>query len=336
MLPIRRRHHACVVECDDGDGLDSLEAGRGPPMERWSNRVFRDGTPRSLRETPLLLLAGVAIFVIWAIVLAGVLLRDDEPDSVVGLAADQPTATATASPTPSETAAIATGTIHAATIPPATATNTVTQLPSTTDTTTSATTVAQEPSSPTEPQPTTQATRISNPALEELLDLLPALDDVPDGFVVTNEGSLALDELAALHPDPEMQRERLRVWGFTGAAERQFEAQPGSDGTPDGLTLLAAFIVEFRTADGARAAVEASHADAQAAENTDVSDARIEPLGDFTRAASGTLTIDGETLRIAYVIIQIGNRAISFAGGSPTEDPLPAVIEVAKSTLNSL
>jgi hypothetical protein len=170
----------------------------------------------------------------------------------------------------------------------------------------------------------------------ELDAVLPGLEDLPDGYVVTREGSLALDELAALHPDPATQRERLLGWGFTGAAERQFEPSPNGDAQPDILRLLSTLVVEFRTPEGARAAVEAAHADAQTAENTDVSAVEIEPLGDLSLAASGTLTIDGQTLQIAYVIIQAGDRAISFAGGSPTSDPLPAVIQIATQTLNSL
>lgn len=46
--------------------------------------------------------------------------------------------------------------------------------------------------------------------------------------------------------------------------------------------------------------------------------------------------MNGETLQVAYVTVQIGNRAIAFAGGSPTEDPLAEVIEIASRTLTSL
>ncbi|MDQ3549770.1 MAG: hypothetical protein M3439_13230 [Chloroflexota bacterium] len=305
-------------------------------MERWSKHVLRDGTPRSLRETPLLVLGGVAIFVIWAVVFATILLDDDEPGAVAGVAADQPTATATAtaSSTPSESRPIATGTTQLATIPPAAVTSAVTPPPPTAETVASEATVAPAPSTPSEPQATTQATQSNGAVLAVLVELLPTLEDLPDGFVVTNEGSLALDELAAIHPDPETQRERLRDWGFTGAIERQFEIEDGSDTTEVGMTLVTALVVEFRTPDDARAAVEASHADAQAAEDADISNVEIEPLGDFARAASGTLMINGEPLHVAYVIVQLGNRAISFAGGSPAQNPISEVVEVVNRTLN--
>lgn len=305
-------------------------------MERWGKHVLRNGTPRSLRETPLLILGGVAVFVTCAVVLAGILFNDDEPDAVAGVATDQPTATATASSTPSDSPAIATSTTQLATIPPVAVTSAVTPPVPTAETVASEATVAPAPPAPpapTEPQATTQATESDAAVLAVLVELLPTLEDLPDGFVVTNEGSLALDELAEIHPDPEMQRERLRDWGFTGAIERQFEIADGSDTSQAVLTLLTALVVEFRTPDDARAAVEASHADAQAAEGADISNVEIEPLGDFARAASGTLTVNGEPLQVAYVIVQIGNRVISFAGGSPAQDPISEVVDVVSQTL---
>jgi len=304
-------------------------------MERWGKHVLRDGTPRSLRETPLLMLGGVAVFVIWAVVFASILFNDDEPDAVAGVATDQPTATATAtaSPTPSESPAIATSTTQLATIPPVAVTSAVTPPAPTAETVASEATVAPAPTTPPEPQATAQVTESDDAVLAVLVELLPTLEDLPDGFVVTNEGSLALDELAAIHPDPDMQRERLRDWGFTGAIERQFEIEDGSDTSQVVMTLLTALVVEFRTPDDARAAVEASHADAQAAEEADIRNVEIEPLGDFARAASGTLTINGEPLHVAYVIVQIGNRVISFAGGGPAQDPISEVVEIVSQTL---
>ncbi|MGH9175776.1 MAG: hypothetical protein ACRD1H_15535, partial [Vicinamibacterales bacterium] len=131
---------------------------------------------------------------------------------------------------------------------------------------------------------------------------------------------------------PTTQRDRLVDWGFTGAVERQFEI-PSSSGEPAGMTLLAVLVVEFRSPEGARAAVEAGHADAKAAEDVDISDVVIDPLGDYTAAASGSVTIEGESMRVAYVLIQIGRRAITFAGGSPAEDPLAAIVDIAGRTV---
>ncbi len=284
---------------------------------------------------PVFIVAGVAIFVIWAIVLAGLLLRNDD-DPADSAAAIQPSATATASPTPPQAPSTATNIVQTAPTTPAVAgagtSTAVTSAP--TEAAAPEPTSATQPSTSEEPTATIPTTQPSNVAPDSLLNLLPTLDDLPDGFVVTNEESLTLDELAEVHPDPDMQRDRLRGWGFTGAAERDFEIADGSDGTTDGMTLLTALVVAFRTPEDARAAVEASHADAKAADETNIEDSAIEPLGDFALAASGTLTIGGEQLQVAYVIVQIGNHAITFAGGSPTENPIVDVVDVVNRTLN--
>jgi hypothetical protein len=303
-------------------------------LQQPGNRVTHDHSPRSLRETPLLLIASVTVFIIAAILLAGLLLRQDEPDPAAGGAAEKVEATATASATPPQTTPAAT-TPTEPTTTPAGSTGSINQ-PFPATTTAANSDASTEPAAPEEPETATTEPEISDDVPADLDAVLPGLEDLPNGYVVTREGSLALDELAALHPDPATQRERLLGWGFTGAAERQFEPSPDADAQPDILRLLATLVVEFRTPDGARAAVEAAHADAQTAENTEVSAVEIMPLGDLSLAASGTLTIDGETLQIAYVIIQAGNRAISFAGGSTTGDPLPTVIQIATQTLNSL
>jgi hypothetical protein len=303
-------------------------------MQQPNTRTSQRQTPRSLRETPLLLIAAVAVFIVAAILLAGLLLQRDEPDPAAGGAADKLEATATASATPPETTPAATSPTES-TATPSGSTGAVGRPVQATATATNPN-ASTEPTTPagTEPEPTMP--EAGDQAPSDLTNVLPGLEDLPDGYVVTNEGSLALDEVAALHPDPAMQRQRLLGWGFTGASERQFEPAPDIEAGPDVLRLLATLVVEFRTPEGARAAVDAAHADAQTASNTEVSAVEIEPLGDLSLAASGTLTIDGETLQIAYVIVQAGDLAISFAGGSATVDPLPTVIEIAIQTINSL
>ncbi len=303
-------------------------------MQQPGNRISQGHTSRSLRETPLLIVAGVTVFIIAALLLAGALFEPDEPGSADGGAADKWEPTATASAT---TPAITPAATNAGqpTMTSSGSTGAVDH-PLPASATAEDANAAPDPTTPSEPAPATEDAETRDPVPTDLLDSLPGLEDLPNGYVVTAEGSLALDELAALHPEPEPQRDRLLGWGFTGAAERHFEPEPDTDVGPDGLRLLATVVVAFRTPDGARAAVESAHADAQVAEDTDVSAVEIEPLGDLSLAASGTLTIDGETLRVAYVIIQVGNRAISFAGGSLTGDPLPAVVQIANRTLDSL
>lgn len=303
-------------------------------MQQPDNRTSQRQSPRSLRETPLLLIAAVTLFVVAAILLAGLLFRQDEPGSASGSSADKPEATATASSTPAATAPTTTSQAGSTTTP-SNSTGAVNQ-PLSATATIAATDAVTEPTATSEPEPAATPPAPGDAAPANLIDSLPGLEDIPDGYLVTAEGTLALDEVAALHPNPGPQRDRLVGWGFTGAAERQFEPAPDTETEPDGLRLLATLVVSFRTPDGARSAVEAAHADAQTAENTDVSTAEIEPLGDLSLAASGTMTIDGETLRVAYVIIQVGDRAISFAGGSQTGDPLPAVVQIASRTLDSL
>lgn len=300
-------------------------------MQRPDRNLDSDRTPRGLRETPLIVLGLVAAFVILAIVLAGVLLREEEPEPDSGGAGSRSEPTATASPTPAEATVTATSAAGTGGVAPPTATT-----PPPPAETPAEPTVAPEPTTPPEPEPTSPPSEPDDTVSDALLDLLPALDTLPDGFVVTSEGIPTLDEVAEVHPDPAMQAERLRDWGFTGAAERQFERETPADDASAGMRLLAVLVVEFASPEDARAAVDAAHADAQAAENTEIASVEIEPLGDFSLAASGTLTIEGETLQVAYVMVQVGNRAFTFGGGSPTGDPLSEVVGIAEDTVNLL
>ena len=290
------------------------------------------GRSRSLREAPLLMLSGVAAFVIWAVVLATVLLRRDNGPS---LAQAPMPATATVTPTNLPTL---TATAAATMAAPTAVIAAVSPSPASATEVTAATVVAAGETAPTATAPADAAlpspstTSVETP----LLALLPTLGNLlPEGFVVTQEGRLSAEQVAAVYRDPAAQRARLAEWGFRDAAQRQFELpSPTPEQAANATTRYAALVVEFDTPDGARQALEASQTEALAAAGAQVADAPAPPLGDASRAASGTLTVEGETLRVAYVLVQAGSRVFSFAGGSPGADPLADVVRVAKATLN--
>lgn len=307
---------------------------------------------RSIRETPLVVLGAVIAFllVIVATAIALFALRSpsDEPLTQAAIVAE-PSATVT--PTSTAETTVTTVATATAVVSPAT-TRPATQQPTTTPTVVDepeATTVAEDAASgdddtaadtatetdrqqqPDERQQPDQSEEASRDG--SLLDRLPGLDVVPEGFAITNEGPLTIEQAADLHPDPEAQLQRLRDWGFRDAARREF--QPSSEDSP--LTNLVVAVVDFGSPEQARAAVDAGHAEVKAvAAGTDaadatVTDAVIERIGDYSLAAEGTVTIEGQTIAAAYVFVQDGSLAYSIVGLAPSDagSPLDVVTDVA-------
>lgn len=198
--------------------------------------------------------------------------------------------------------------------------------------------------------PTAQTAAVSNPtatgplavavAPDALLALLPTtaelptLAELPDGFVVTREGPLTAEELAALHPDPATQLVRLQQWGFVQAVRREFEPANNAAGVGT-LTYFAAAVVEFGSPEQAREAIQTAHAEALVAGSTQMSDVPAPQIGDLTLASDGTVQITNITYAASYVFIQDGPRAWTFVGLATSDSPLQLVTDVAVTTLGS-
>jgi hypothetical protein len=99
------------------------------------------------------------------------------------------------------------------------------------------------------------------------------------------------------------------------------------------LTRLVIVVIEFATPDGTRAAVESHRRDIAGAENTELTSAEIEQIGDYSVAEHGRISLEGEALQVALVGIQQQTIALYFAGMSPMHDPLSDVVDVARSTV---
>lgn len=321
---------------------------------------YRD-EPRSLSRTPIALLGAVIAFLLVivasAIVLFAVRSQDDEPPTEVAVV-DEPTATATPSPTavtvaPTSTAAAPSTPASPATPAQAGSEPTAASQPAAVvavdDAATSdvgaesqATDVEDDPeSSEGEGEETAgngaaATDDATGPAPDgPLLELLPGVDALPDGLAIVEEGPLTIEQAADLHPDPTAQLERLREWGFRDAARREF--QPSSGDGP--LTSLIVAVADFGSPEQARMALDAGHAEVKAVAagastvETQVTDAIIQRIGDYSLAAEGTVEIEGQSIAVAYVFVQDGSLAYTIVGLAPPTagSPLGVVTDVALS-----
>jgi hypothetical protein len=306
----------------------------------WISDQF-DRRPDGLLRTPVIFLAAVATFVVWTLVLAAVLIGRDPGAGWLNARADlasMATSTATATPRggaattaapPAEGAGVAYATVTALpTIPPqltqppgSGATSTTSAAPNSSPVP-AATATTAVPATPVPPATATPA--------GALLDRLPTLAGLPDGFVVVDEGPFTADELAALHPDPELARRRLEAWGFRQAYRRQFELpDPPAEVAATRTTIVVAVVVELGSSEQALEAIQNTRDDVMARPEAQVREVEIVPLGDRSLAGHGTLDVGGQTFQAAYVWVQQGSVAYTLAGLSPGIDPLADLLAIA-------
>lgn len=90
-----------------------------------------------------------------------------------------------------------------------------------------------------------------------LLDKLPMLEELPNGFAVTSDKTDSAADIAASYPDPNAHLDRLQQWGFKQGAERDFEIpSPGLNDSMSKMILFNSAVSEFGSPEQARQAIE--------------------------------------------------------------------------------
>jgi hypothetical protein len=160
----------------------------------------------------------------------------------------------------------------------------------------------------------------------KIADMLPADGDVPQGFVLDDEGKYTVAEVAASFPDTADAQQRLEGWKWREGRFRAYKL-PESAQTPDATNYLYVSIHQFGTADAASSALEYfADARAQAVQLRDIEATR---LGDEMRAMSGRPTTANEV----DLYIRQGSRLIRVAAFSQNGDPLASAEDLAKTIL---
>ena len=184
---------------------------------------------------------------------------------------------------------------------------------------------ASASSEPAPPAETEAAPAEPDEPVPPIADLLPTVEDVPPGFVVTDEGERAEDVVAASFGEAEAAdaAARLAEWGWRQNLYRTFE-DVNADPATDATNYLEISLHRFRDA---AAAGEALPYFAAAVIGQGLTELGVDPVGDQALALAGNPT-GGANLVVVYV--QDGPVLIRIGGSSPAGDPTDDVVALAR------
>jgi hypothetical protein len=176
-----------------------------------------------------------------------------------------------------------------------------------------------------------RATRTPTPrssSSTDIADMLPTEQDVPKGFVQTEDDTFTEQEVADGFTDPADAAAKLDEWSWRDGVSRSFEVPPDANPSNDQTTYLYVSIHRFaRSSDAADAIGYFSDALAQA---RDLKEITIDPLGSEVIALSGGDAGSNEV----GLYIRDGSRLIRVTAYSVTGEPLDDAIALAKKVLD--
>lgn len=156
-----------------------------------------------------------------------------------------------------------------------------------------------------------------------LAKMLPSQRDVPQGLVVTDEGSREPEIVALLFPSRSEGYERLSEWDWQENVYRIFTAGDGEQ-PPSGTTYLQVSIHRFGGTDGASEAV--SYLSDRRAADFGLDPTPVSLLGDESVALQGI--VQGETEFSVY--LRLGSISALVSARSPQGDPTNDALDVAE------
>lgn len=159
--------------------------------------------------------------------------------------------------------------------------------------------------------------------------LLPTLQQVPPGLEITDDRERSLDEVTANFSDPARAREQFIDWGWQRNVIRAFHTPTGAPAAPEKIDGIYVSIHEFGTPEFAAAALDYSFG--VQATDTRLAEIAIDPLGDTSRALSGTVAYGNEVT----IYVQRGTALIRLSASSPTGDPKVQAIDLMTTMLGS-
>jgi hypothetical protein len=166
-----------------------------------------------------------------------------------------------------------------------------------------------------------------NPGGRSLVNLVPSEDEVPSGFVMTDESKLDEEGVAATFSDPEEALAKLEGWGWRGHLRRDFgPAEEGGAG-PNGVNFIVVSVHRFDSEDAANEALTYFSDSVIALQG--LQPVEVEQLGDESIALAGNP--DAANLVVLY--IRTGPYLVRIGASSPEGDPTAVVVELAQTIL---
>jgi hypothetical protein len=166
-----------------------------------------------------------------------------------------------------------------------------------------------------------------NPGGRSLINLVPAEDEVPDGMILTDEGRLDEEDVAATFGDFTGALSNLEDWGWRGNLYRQFERSPDLAGSPDEVNFLVVSVHRFDSEESADEAMSAFSN--EVIELQGLEPIELPELGDEAIGLAG----NPDQANLVVVYIRTGPYLIRIGGASPQGDPTDTVVELAEVIL---
>jgi hypothetical protein len=205
--------------------------------------------------------------------------------------------------------------------------------PTSTPTPRATSTPTPRPTSTPTPAPTRTPTPSPTP-VPSLLPLLPDESQVPSGLRLDREVAyLTLEDVARESDNPDDYARRLREWGYTNGAAREFlYPNPGVVEFLSRILGLDTRVMEFRSAAAADEAIAYQKDFALRRPDWRLTETNVERIGDATVALRGTADLDGMEVRVSAIFVRHGNTVYRFVGISGGYDAFNDTLTVARQT----
>lgn len=189
------------------------------------------------------------------------------------------------------------------------------------------------PTSTSTPSPTATPSPTPSPTpLPSLLPSLPTEEDLPNGLRLEREVShLEIAEIAREAEDSAAYERRLRDWGYTRGAAREFLLP--NPGVVDFLTKMLGFdarVMELGSAASATNAIEFQRDFALSRPDWRLNETSVERIGDASIALTGTADYQGMEVRVAAIFVRDGDLVYRFVAVSGGYDAFDDAVDIAR------
>jgi hypothetical protein len=157
---------------------------------------------------------------------------------------------------------------------------------------------------------------------DDLVTMLPTLDDLPAGFVLREEGARGADEITQTFPNPADAAQRFNAWGWQENAYRDFA-------TADDAISISVSLHRF--ADDAAASDALSYLAEARQDLLGLAPNGVAELGDQVEAIAGEVAERQE----ASVYVRRGPIVARITVTASSGDPLPLATEIATRVVDS-
>lgn len=189
---------------------------------------------------------------------------------------------------------------------------------------------ATEKPKPTDtPDASSNSSSGSDSGLSPSQKYLPTANQVGGDFTMTEDSTRTRDEVAQSFSDPNDATAKLKEWGWKENAYRTFEVPAAKQTDPNAIIYYSVSVHHFSSSENTQAAFT-YFADAVAAAQGET-EVDVATIGNQTRELSSSS--DSGNLVVLYV--RYGNYLIKLAASSPSGDPAPELIALAKKIVPS-